>query len=88
MTFSVALAGAISMALIVVLGIFVFPALLRHRGGWFASIGATLALAALFAWFQAQAGDHSRGALVAAALCGGLPLAVGLIVRRLQRGSI
>jgi len=87
MALPAAVAGAVSIALIVVLGIFVFPALLRGRGGWLACIGLSLAVAALFTWFQAQQADASPGTLLAAAVCGAIPLAVALVVRRLQGGA-
>jgi len=87
MTLSVAFTGALSIALIVVLGIFVFPALLQRRGGWLACAVLTVALAALFTWFQAQSDEATPGRLIAAALAGAAPLVTGLIVRRLQRAS-
>jgi len=87
MALPAAVAGAVSIALIVVLGIFVFPALLQRRGGWLVCIGVTLALAALFTWFQSQQADAAPGMLLAAAVCGAIPLGVALVVRRLQGGG-
>jgi uncharacterized membrane protein YccC len=82
----VAASGAITVALIVLLGIFVFPALLRRTTGrWVVAI-VTLALMALFFLF-----DHGSGLssypLVSAVAIGLAPLLAGTIVYRLQRGK-
>lgn len=74
-------AGAITIALFVVLGILVYPALLRSvRGRWI--VGATtVALAVLFAAFErAVSGEASLVLTTAWALA---PLAAGVIVWRL-----
>jgi hypothetical protein len=82
----VAAAGAITIALIVVLGIFVFPALLRRTMGRWAVAIATLALIALFFAFDRGSGLSSRPLLSAIAI-GLAPLLAGTIVYRLQRGK-
>ena len=80
-----ALSGSVSIALIVVLGIFVFPWLLARRGGALAVVGATVLLVGLFAAFQLGSDEGSGPvALFVAALAGCAPAAVALIVRRLQ----
>lgn len=82
----VAISGAITVALIVVLGIFVFPALLRRTTGrWVAAI-VTLALMALFFLFD-QGSGLSSYPLVSAVAIGLAPLLAGTIVYRLQRGK-
>lgn len=79
------LAGSVSIALIVVLGIFVFPWLLTRRGGGLAVLVATALLVALFVAFQRGSSEAaSTAALIAAALAGCAPAIVALIVRRLQ----
>jgi hypothetical protein len=82
----VAAAGAITIALIVVLGIFVFPALLRRTmGRWIVAI-VTLALMALFFAFDRGSG-LSTDPLLSAIVIGLAPLLAGTIVYRLQRGK-
>lgn len=81
-----ALGGAITLLLIVVLGIFVYPWLLRKRR--FAGVAvATVLLALLFAAFQAGSGDTGPLPMVIAAALAAVPLIAGLIVARLQSGS-
>jgi hypothetical protein len=81
----IAVAGTISIALIVGLGIFVYPWLLAQRhGAWILAL-ITVLLAALFVVFQGS--DSSRASLVAAAAWALGPVVAGVIVYRLQRGS-
>ena len=82
----VAASGAITVALIVVLGIFVFPALLRRTMGRWAVAIVTLALMALFFVFDRGSGLSSHP-LVSAIAIGLAPLLAGTIVYRLQRGK-
>jgi archaellum biogenesis protein FlaJ (TadC family) len=82
----VAVSGAITIALIVVLGVFVFPALRRRAmGRWIVAV-ATLALMALFFLFDSASGLSSQP-LVSAIAIGLAPLLAGTIVYRLQRGK-
>lgn len=82
----VAASGAITVALIVVLGIFVFPALLRRpMGRWVVAI-VTPALMALFFVFDSGSGLSSYPLLSAIAI-GLAPLLAGTIVYRLERGK-
>jgi hypothetical protein len=79
----VELAGALTVALIVVLGVFVYPALLARPGGRLIVAVATALLAALFVVFD-HASGLSPGAGVAVALAIALaPVITGAIVRRL-----
>jgi drug/metabolite transporter (DMT)-like permease len=82
----VAASGAITVALIVVLGIFVFPALLRRTLGRWAVAIVTLALMGLFFVFDRGSGLSSHP-LVSAIAIGLAPLLAGTIVYRLQRGK-
>ncbi len=81
--------GAITIALIVGLGIFVYPALLAHRHGpWIVAV-MTLLLAAVFVTFQAgqSGGGSSFYSLALAALWALGPVVAGVIVWRIQRNS-
>ncbi len=81
-----ALGGALTIALIVVLGIFVYPWLLKQRR--YAAVAvATALLALLFAAFQAGSGETGLLQMVIAATLAAVPLIAGLVVARLQSGS-
>ncbi len=80
-----ALSGPITIALIVVLGIFVYPWLLGRRHGRIVVSLATLLLAALFMAFEASNERASATAIVLAGLIGLAPVLAGVIVARLQR---
>ena len=78
-------AGAITIALIVCLGIFVYPWLLAHRyGPWVVGL-TTLLLGALFVGFQGT-GSSTYSLLLAAGWALG-PVIAGVIVFRIQRKS-
>jgi hypothetical protein len=82
----VAASGAITVALIVVLGVFVFPALLvRPMGRWIVAV-VTAALVVLFFAFDHGSGLSTNPA-VSAIVIGLAPLLAGVIVYRLQRGK-
>lgn len=83
----VAVAGAITIALIVGLGIFVYPRLLAQRSGKWVVALATVLLAVLFRAFDAGSGLTGVSAVAVAAALALAPLGAGLIVWRLQRGS-
>ncbi|MGE5712466.1 MAG: hypothetical protein ACM32F_01220 [Betaproteobacteria bacterium] len=78
--------GPVSVILIVMLGIFVYPWLLRRRRGAVVVI-ATLLLAALFVGFQASHGGSSWLDYLLAAVLGAAPALAGIIVTRLQGSS-
>jgi hypothetical protein len=80
----VAISGAVTIALIVVLGIFVYPLLLRRPGGRVLVTLATALLVGLFTAFQAATDDASGPSLIAAGLLALAPLIAGIIVARLQ----
>jgi hypothetical protein len=83
----VAAGGAITIALIVGLGIFVYPWLLARRfGKWVAAL-ATILLAALFYVFDAGSDLTGATAVAVAAALSLAPLFAGLVVRRLQRSN-
>ena len=76
-------AGAITIALIVGLGIFVYPWLLTQRHGrWIVALISAL-LAALFVWFEGI--DSSRYSLAMAAGWALGPVIAGVIVERISR---
>ena len=76
-------AGAITIALIVVLGIFVYPWLLTRRHGRWIVASITLLLALLFAIFQGTASSGYSAAMAAGWALG--PVIAGVIVWRLGR---
>ncbi len=82
----VALSGAVTVTLIVVLGIFVYPALLRRPMGKGIVAIATVALSVLFYVFDHRSGLSTNpvAAAIAIALA---PLLAGTIVYHLQRGK-
>ena len=80
-----ALSGPITIALIVVLGIFVYPWLLGRRHGRIVVSLATLLLAALFMAFEAGNEGATATAIALAGLLGLAPVVAGAIVARLQR---
>ncbi len=80
---SVPVAGAITIALIVILGIFVYPWLLAQRyGRWIVGL-MTLLLGALFVGFQGAGSSATWSARAAAWAFG--PVVAGVIVWRIQR---
>jgi hypothetical protein len=82
----VAVAGAVTVALIVVLGIFVYPALLRRRLGkaWVAIV--TVVLCVVFYLFDrgSALSTHPAASAIALALA---PLLAGTIVHQLSGGK-
>ena len=82
---SVPVAGAITIALIVGLGIFVYPWLLAQRyGPWIVGL-MTILLGALFVGFQGSGSSTYSLAFAAGWALG--PVIAGLIVYRIQRKS-
>jgi hypothetical protein len=83
------LGGAITIALIVALGIFVYPSLLARRYGPWIVAAMTLLLGGLFVGFQlgSSGSGSSLYSLVLAALWALGPVAAGVIVWRIQRNS-
>jgi hypothetical protein len=84
----VAVAGGITVALIVILGIFVYPALLRRatRGG-LAIAALTILLAAMFYRFDHEGGLSGSLRVAIAAVIALAPLLVAAVAYRLQRGK-
>ncbi len=83
----VPLAGGLTIALIVVLGIFVYPALLRRPQGKAVVGMATLLLSALFLIFDQRSGVSVGNPVVVAFALALAPVLTGAIVFRLQRGN-
>jgi hypothetical protein len=78
--FPVEIAGAVTIALTVVLGVFIYPWLLKKRFGTLSVIVATLVLAIVYTAFQnagVGAGNIALGVLFAL-----LPVLTAVIVRR------
>lgn len=83
----VEVSGAITVALTVGLGVFVYPSLLRLPQGKGIVAIATVLLVVLFFLFDRRSGlsgGHSAGVAIAFALA---PVIAGIIVYRLQRGN-
>ena len=82
---SVQIAGAITIALTVGLGIFVYPWLLAQRyGPWVVGL-MTILLGALFVSFQGSGSNTYSLAFAAGCALG--PVVAGVIVHRIQRKS-
>jgi hypothetical protein len=81
----VAIAGAVTIAFIVVLGIFVYPLLLARRGGVLLVAAATLALTVLYFLFQATGEPVTKAFF--AVLFALAPVLAGVIVSRIGRKS-
>jgi hypothetical protein len=79
------LSGPITIALIVLLGVFVYPWLLGRSNGRGLLAIATLLLAALFMAFEAGHEAATTTRVVLAGLLGLAPAVAGIIVARLQR---
>ncbi len=82
----VALSGSITVALIVVLGIFVYPALLRRPLGKAVVAILTVILMVLFFLFDRSSG-LSTNPIASAIAISLAPLLAGTIVHQLQRSS-
>lgn len=82
---SVQVAGAITLALIVGFGIFVYPWLLAQRYGPWIVGSTTILLGAMFVIFQGSGSSTYSLALAAAWALG--PVIAGVIVYRIQRKS-
>jgi len=80
-----ALSGPITIALIVVLGVFAYPWLLGRPQGRIRVALATLVLAGLFMVFEAGNENTTLSRIVLAGLLGLAPVVAGVIVARLQR---
>jgi len=82
----IAASGAVTVALIILLGIFVYPALLRRPLGKAIVAIATVVLMMLFYLFDRSSGLSSNpvASAIAIALA---PLLAGTIVYQLQRGK-
>jgi hypothetical protein len=80
-----AISGPVTIALIVVLGIFVYPRWLARPAGRGVVVLATLLLAGLFAIFEVAGPRGSAGGAIGAALIALFPLAAGIVVARLSR---
>lgn len=82
---STPLAGTITILLLVAFGIFIYPALLRRRGGALIVTLLTIALAALYTWFDGATGTARRTSVFLGLIWALLPLITGLVVWSLQR---
>ena len=82
---SVQVAGAITVALIVGLGIFVYPWLLAQRYGPWIVGSMTILLGVLFVSFQGSGSSTYSLAFAAGWALG--PVIAGVIVHRIQRKS-
>jgi len=80
----VPVAGSITIALTVVLGVFVYPWLLQRRFGAFVVALATVALSILFYVFTGSDYPPAQRA-VSGVLCGLAPVLAGVIVWRIQK---
>lgn len=82
---STPLAGTITIVFLVAFGTFIYPMLFRRRGGVLIVTLLTLALAALFAWFDGGTGTARSTSIWLGLIWALLPVATGLVVWNLQR---
>jgi hypothetical protein len=78
------LAGSFTVAVLVGFGIFLYPWLLKRRGGAAATAAITAALAVLYFVFDRGSGSPALSAGLAL-LWALAPVAAGVLVHRLQR---
>lgn len=78
-------AGAVTIGLLVVLGVFVYPWLLKRRLGGLALVAGTGVLTALFFWFDRGRGASGGVSALLALLWAAAPAITGVIVHRIQR---
>jgi protein-S-isoprenylcysteine O-methyltransferase Ste14 len=88
MDIPVNLAGSLTILLFVGFGIFLYPWLLKRRGGYLAVGALTVMLVVLFYLFDEPAGVETSTSAILAVVWGVLPLAVGLLVRYTQSKGI
>jgi glucan phosphoethanolaminetransferase (alkaline phosphatase superfamily) len=78
-------AGTITIVLLVVLGIFVYPWLLKKRFGGAVVAAATALLALMFYQFDRGHGASAATSAALGVLWAAAPAVAGLIVARIQR---
>jgi hypothetical protein len=88
MDISVNLAGSLTILLLVGFGVFLYPWLLKRRGGFLAVGALTVLLVMLFYLFDEPTGVATSTSAILALVWGLLPLAVGLLVRYTQSKGI
>lgn len=79
------LAGALTIAALIVFGVFVYPWLLARRGGGWAVAAITALLAALFYFFERPGAAAAGTSITLAIVWAALPVVAGLIVDRVRR---
>ena len=84
MDVSVGLAGSVTIAFMVAFGIFLYPWLLKRRGGLLVASALTVFLAVLFYLFDRPMGIQARPSVTLAVVLAVLPLGIGFLVKRLQ----
>lgn len=85
--FPTSVSGTVTIVALIGLGIFVYPWLLRQKGGMPAIGAATVLLTFLFYQFDSSRSVPIAVTLTLAALWALAPVAAGVIVWRLSRGS-
>ena len=81
------ISGPITIGLIVILGVFVYPWLLARPRGPIIVAASTVALAALFVAFESGNAGIGPQRLLGAAALSFAPVLAGWIVARMQKGS-
>ena len=77
----VGLAGVVTIVLLVGLGIFFYPWLLKQRGGLLVALVLTALLGLLFYRFDNPVGEATGTSALLAAIWAGLPLLIGLLLK-------
>lgn len=79
------LAGTVTIVFLVAFGIFIYPMLFRRRGGALIVAAITLALAALFYFFDRGTGTQPGTSVLLALIWAALPVVTGIVTWHLQR---
>jgi hypothetical protein len=88
MDIPVNIAGSLTILFLVVFGVFLYPWLLKRRGGALAVGALTVLLMVLFYLFDDPIGVETSTSAVLAIIWALLPLATGLLVRYMQNKGI
>jgi FtsH-binding integral membrane protein len=78
------IAGTVTVLLLVALGLFIYPKLLRRRGGALMIAATTIVLAVLFYLFDRPTGLDAATSVLLALVWALLPVGTGILVKHSQ----